>query len=112
MRELMLALSNFEDKLIQSHNVSLNEAMVLCAIGYDCVTATHISECTGLRPSNASKVIGALEHKGLIARQMGEKDKRQMYLSLTKSGKELLKQIKDYKFDIPELLKPIFDNPL
>ena len=108
MRDLMLALADFEHKLLQTHDVSLNEAMVLCAVGYQRVTASHISECTGLRPSNASKVIGALEQRGLIDRQMGEQDKRQVYLSLTKSGQDYLQKLKDYEFNIPDLLKPLF----
>ena len=43
MREFFRALSELESCLMQSHGVSLNEAMVLCAIGkeagssqYDC----------------------------------------------------------------------------
>lgn len=110
MRELMLALSDFEQKLLQTHKVSLNEAMVLCAVGYECVTATQISECTGLRPSNTSKIIGSLEEQRLIVRRIGEEDKRQMYLSLTNMGLDYLNRLKDYKFDIPELLKPIFES--
>lgn len=109
MRELVMALTDFEHKLLQVHNITLNEAMVLCAVGYESETATHISECTGLRPSHASKVIGALEQRGLIIRRMGEHDKRQMYLSLTKSGLDHLKQLKDYEYDVPELLRPLFD---
>lgn len=110
MREVMQSLADFEHKLLQTHKVSLNEAMVLCAVGYESVTATHIAECIGLRPSNTSKVISALEQRGLIARRMGEHDKRLMYLSLTKQGIDYLQLIKDYEFDIPELLKPVFDR--
>ena len=32
MRELMMALSDFENKLMDAHGVSLNEAMVLCSV--------------------------------------------------------------------------------
>ena len=61
MRELMMALSDFENKLMDTHGVSLNEAMVLCALGGECITASVIAERTGLRPSHTSKVIGSLE---------------------------------------------------
>ncbi len=110
MRELMIALSDFENRLTETQGVSLNEAMVLCALGNESVTASVIAERTGLRPSNTSKVIGALEERKLIERQLGKQDKRQMYLSLTIKGKECLERIKVYKFDIPELLKPLFDS--
>ena len=108
MRELMMALSDFENKLIDAHSVSLNEAMVLCALGEECITASVIAERTGLRPSHASKVIGTLEDRGYLKRELGKHDKRQMYFSLTDMGKECLLRIKTYEFDIPELLKPVF----
>ena len=110
MRELMMALSDFENKLMEAHGVSLNEAMVLCALGGECVTASVIAERTGMRPSHASKVIGALEERGYLMRELGKQDKRQMYLSLTEAGKECLGRIKAYEFEVPELLKPVFEG--
>ena len=109
MRELMMALSDFENKLMDAHGVSLNEAMVLCSLGGECVTASVVAERTGLRPSHASKVIGTLEERGYLKRELGKQDKRQMYLSLTDTGMECLCQIKIHQFDIPPLLQPVFD---
>ena len=110
MRELMIALSDFENKLMDTHGVSLNEAMILCALGDECITASVIAERTGLRPSHASKVIGTLEARGYLIRELGKQDKRQMYLSLTDGGKGCLKQIKRYEFEVSALLKPVFDG--
>lgn len=110
MRELMMALSDFENKLMDEHGVTLNEAMVLCALGDECVTASVISERTGLRPSHTSKVIGSLEGRGCLLRELGKQDKRQMYLSLTDEGKKCLMRIKSYSFDVPALLQPVFEN--
>ena len=53
MRELFRALSELESRLMQSHGVSLNEAMVLCAIGKERVAASTILERTCLTPSHA-----------------------------------------------------------
>ena len=63
MRELMKALSDFETQLMESHGVTLNEAMALCAMGDECVTASVISERTGLRPSHlqSNQFIGEQE---------------------------------------------------
>lgn len=109
MRELMKALSDFEGHLTDAHGVSLNEAMAMCALGSECVTASVIAERTGLRPSHCSKVIGALEEKGYLVRELGKQDKRQMYLSLTDAGKDCLFRIKKHDFEVPLLLKPVFE---
>ena len=108
MRELLTALSYLEKELTESHGVTLNEAMVLCALGKEHVTASGISNRTGLLPSHTSKVIGSLEKQRLIERQLGKEDKRKIYLSLTKEGKSSLEKIKVHEFDIPDLLEPLF----
>lgn len=110
MRELMKALSDFESQLMENHGVTLNEAIALCAIGDECVAASVISERTGLRPSHTSKVISSLESKKHVIRKLGKQDKRQMYLSLSASGKECLAKIRVHVFDIPPMLQPIFQE--
>ena len=57
MRELFKALSELETRLMEQYGVSLNEAMALCCIGGDTLTASVISENTGLSASHTSKVI-------------------------------------------------------
>lgn len=108
MRELFSALSSLENNLTEAHGVSLNEAMILCALGNEHVTASTIAERTGMLPSHTSKVIAVLEKNGLIKRQLGKSDKRRMYFSLTTKGRECLERMKSYEFDIPDLLKPLF----
>ena len=65
MRELVLAMTELESQLQQLYGVSLNEAMLLCCIGEETLTASVISEHTGLAPSNTSKVLRSIEKKGV-----------------------------------------------
>lgn len=71
MRELFKALSELETRLMEQYGVSLNEAMALCCIGGDTLTASVISENTGLSASHTSKVIRSIEEKELIVRNGG-----------------------------------------
>ena len=57
MRDLLKGLSELENRLEETYGVSLNEAMVLCSVGAETVTAGTIISCTGLTSSHASKVI-------------------------------------------------------
>lgn len=63
MRELFKALSELETQLINTYGISLNEAMALCSIGKETVTAGTIVERTGMTPSHASKTISLIEKK-------------------------------------------------
>lgn len=110
MRELFQALSSLESSLQELYGISLNEAMVLCSVGHETVTAGTIVERTGLTPSHASKVIGQAEKKGLLLRQLSEKDRRQMCFTLTEEGHRCLSVMKERGIEIPELLQPLFEE--
>lgn len=109
MRDIYKALSVFETAFEEMYAISLNEAMVLCALreaGKE-ITSTAISGRTEMAPSHTSKVIRAVEDKGLIRRALGEVDKRQMYFSLTETGKKRLDELDLDKVEVPEILKPL-----
>ena len=109
MRDIYKALSVFETAFEEMYAISLNEAMVLCALreaGKE-ITSTAISERTEMAPSHTSKVIRAVEDKGLIRRSLGKVDKRQMYFSLTEAGKKRLDELDLNKVEVPEILKPL-----
>lgn len=110
MRELLAALSELENHLMEEYGVSLNEAMVLCSIGAETVTASTIIERTGMKASHTSKVIRSAEKKNLLKRNLGEKDKRQMYFTLTAEGKKCLLEIKEKGVEVPDLLVPLFND--
>ena len=63
MKELLKALSELETQLINTYGISLNEAMVLCSIGGETVTAGTIVERTGMTPSHASKTISLIKKR-------------------------------------------------
>lgn len=110
MRDLFLALSQLENNLIESYGVTLNEAMLLCAIGDETVAAKTIIERIGLTASHTSKVIKAVEEKGMIKRALGEKDKREMYFTLTRNAKSAIDRMKDEGVDVPDLLLPLLND--
>lgn len=108
MRDLMKSLSELEARLEDVYGISLNEAMVLCSIGDDTIAAGDIIACTGLASSHVSKIIRSVEDKGLLLRKFGEKDKRQIFFTLTRKGKNCLDRIKKKGIDVPEWLAPLF----
>lgn len=110
MRDLMKTLSVLESHLEESYGVTLNEAMVLCSIGDETVTASSITACTGLTPSHTSKVIRSAEDKGLIERKLGKLDKRQMYFKLTPAGKSCLENIKEHGIDLPKWMAALLHS--
>lgn len=110
MRDLVRALGQLEEQLTARCGVGLNEAMVLCAIGREEISAGDVTHCVGLSPSNTSKVLRSVERKGLVARSLGAADKRRMNFSLTPAGLACLERLQAAGWDIPPLLQPFLDG--
>lgn len=110
MRDVFRAMTNFEVAFEKEYQLSLNEAMILCALQetHGEMTATQISRRIELSPSHASKLLRILEEKRLIDRMLGDKDRRVMKFNLTKTGKSRVTELALEKVDIPELLRPLF----
>ncbi|MEG1563066.1 MAG: winged helix DNA-binding protein [Bacteroides sp.] len=109
MREVLKALAQFETAFEKEYLLTLNEAMVLCALeeAKGKITSTAIAERIGMCTSLASKNIRSVEDMGLIERTMGQTDKRQMYFSLTPAGELRLQELTLDKVEVPDLLKPV-----
>ena len=112
MRDVFKAMARFEDSFEKVYKISLNEAMILCALQEASpknMTATSLSKRTELTPSHASKMLRILEEKELIVRTLGE-ERRLMQFHLSQNGKKLVGELELEKVEIPELLKPLFES--
>lgn len=107
IREIYRSIAEFEARFQQAHHLCLNEGMLLCSLNNNRLTSGEIAALLNLTASNASKVIRSVESKGLVERVLGQKDKRQMYFSLTKAGKKRLSDIQCDETEIPGILKNI-----
>lgn len=108
MRDLFAAFAQLEADLLDTHGLTLNEAMVLCSIGSGTATAGTVAQRTGLKPSHASKVIANVERRGLLVRSLDSDDRRLMCFTLTDAGKACLKRLREVGIEPPKLLKPFF----
>ncbi len=110
LRDLNRALLDYENDFIKILGLNINEGMTICCIDQQHMSATEIACKINLSNSNCSKVLKSVEKKGLIVRNFGAEDKRQMYFTLSEKGALLLKEIHNAQIPIPELLKPLLEN--
>ncbi|MDL2209160.1 winged helix DNA-binding protein [Parabacteroides sp. OttesenSCG-928-O15] len=107
IRDVYRAIYEFELNFQQSHNLGLNEGMLLCSLNAQTYSSNELATILGLTSSNTSKVIKSVEKKRLIKRIVGKEDKRQMYFTLTELGRKKLESIKCAEFNIPESLRSV-----
>ncbi|MDR2464745.1 MAG: winged helix DNA-binding protein [Streptococcaceae bacterium] len=66
----------------------------------------QISELTGVSTARIAKVLGSLEKRNLIRREMDQEDRRKIHVFLTDAGKAHLKAFEEEKI---ERLKKVFE---
>ena len=67
-------------------------------------TSGELAAALGLLPSKTSKVIAAVEGRGLVARCVGQSDHRCMHFHLTQAGREALAAVKEADIGLPPAL--------
>lgn len=104
LKDVYKELSIFEYKFREKYNMSVNEAMIVCIIASTPLSAGDIASNIGLLPSHTSKLIKLLEDKGIIQREMGKEDKRQMIFSLTSLGNDVLEKMNNDPIALPKFI--------
>lgn len=109
IRDIYRSIAMFEADFESKYDICLNEGMLLCSLNGNKYSSSELAELLGLTNSNTSKVIKSVEKKGLVKRNIGKDDKRQMYFILTDAGKAKLGTIKCEEIDIPEMLRTVIE---
>ncbi|MFA6334467.1 MAG: winged helix DNA-binding protein [Bacteroidales bacterium] len=104
IRDICHSISEYESVFYKAYSMCLNEGMILCTLKEGRLSSGEIASKLNLTCSNTSKLLRAVEKKGFIERDLGEKDKRQMYFTLTKKGEKCLGTIEKDNIPIPEPL--------
>ena len=74
IKDIYKALYQFEKTFAEVHDITINEAMLLCCLkDGETKSAGMICEYIGLSNSRVSKVITAVENKGYIRRNINKK---------------------------------------
>lgn len=107
IKSICRLISEYEVNFHRKYGISLNEGLLLCSLRNGSMSSGEIAEELELSCSNTSKVLRSVEEKGFVERVLGEKDRRQMYFNLTKTGLEIIGQIESDELDIPDMLKQI-----
>lgn len=107
IRDVYRSIAVFEAEFENKYDICLNEGMLLCSLNGNKYSSSELADVLGLTNSNTSKVIKSVEKKGLVKRNIGKDDKRQMYFTLSELGKVRLKNIKCEDIELPDMLKSL-----
>ena len=108
IKDIYKILYQFEKNFSEVHAITINEAMLLCCLkDNEAKSAGMICDYIGLSNSRVSKVITSVENKGFIRRKINKEDKRQMFFSLTRKGKEKIQQMMQAELNMESLFNQL-----
>lgn len=94
-----------------AYGISIQQWHTLSIIGrYSAISPTEISEISTMSAFKVSRNISKLEDEGWVGRQINRLDKRQVELTLTKSGQEIYDQIESAAQMLEEKLNEVLSG--
>jgi DNA-binding MarR family transcriptional regulator len=109
IRQIMVDLRTFEERLREQTSLSLNEALCLCQVGNGMLEPGALARDLELSPSRLSRIFDSLERQRLIQRTLSTTDRRGVKIHLTKQGEAMVEQLHSIQIELPDHLKTTLD---
>ena len=108
--QLLIDLQSVFRKNNKHLSLSLSQVVVLSSIPVDGITMSNLSHRIGVDNSTLTRLIGILEHKGLVERRKNKSDRRSKLVNLTKVGENNIKVIEENTLNLSEKVLTSFSQ--
>ena len=108
--QLLIDLQSVFRKNNKHLSLSLSQVVVLSSIPLDGITMSNLSHRIGVDNSTLTRLIGILEHKGLVERRKNKNDRRSKLVNLTKVGEHNIKVIEENTLNLSEKVLTSFSQ--
>lgn len=108
--QLLIDLQSVFRKNNKHLSLSLSQVVVLSSIPVDGITMSNLSHRIGVDNSTLTRLIGILEHKGLVERRKNKNDRRSKLVNLTKVGENNIKVIEENTLNLSEKVLTSFSQ--
>lgn len=90
LRRIIRAIETHSQSLNQQHQVTGPQLACLLALKGEGLTITKLAQTVFLSPSTVVGIVDRLIDKGLVSRERGRQDRRQVLVALTEAGTTLI----------------------
>lgn len=101
VRKIQTALRRFEVQLKTTTGLTLNDALCLCSISKGIREPGALSRELELSPSRLTRILDALEGRGMIERKTSDEDRRNVTVELTPEGIRLIQSYQCSELELP-----------
>jgi DNA-binding MarR family transcriptional regulator len=99
LSKLIGSINRLDALIGKEFKVTLNQAIILCALKNAVTAPSDISKATGIAPSYLSRLLGGLEEAKYVERHINEEDRRRADYLLTKTGAKLIDAVHKAEID-------------
>lgn len=104
LKEVFKKIYQFENELKTKYDLSINMALCLCTLSENKYCSGDLANELGISTTRISRVLGSLEKRNLVRREVDTEDKRVMFFMLTQTGIEKVSKMKCDNIEIPEFV--------
>lgn len=109
IRKIQNAIRELEDELKTKCALSLVEAMCLCALTQDKNEPSMLATELGLSPSRLTRILDSLEKQKLITRETSAASRRNVIVTPTQAGTDIIREYHCADVHMPEALSRILN---
>jgi DNA-binding MarR family transcriptional regulator len=109
MKRFFQLITGLEETVYEKFGLTLTEAMVLCSVSGGYAVAHDLTTEVRLSLSRLSRVLSALEKKGLVERQRSVVDKRNLINKPSLQGEQLIQRINSEGIELPKELEFVLE---
>ncbi len=103
IKDIVREIHRLESELKRKYGLTLNEGLCLCCVTRTGRTPGDCARQLGLSASRISRILNALERKGLLERRFGADDRRSTELTITETGRVRLDELRCNGFSFSRL---------
>lgn len=93
LRRIIRAIETHSQALVQNHHVTGPQLACLLAVReHGALTTCKLAHAVFLSPSTVVGIVDRLAEKGLVTRERGQRDRRQVLVALTEAGLRLVER--------------------
>jgi DNA-binding MarR family transcriptional regulator len=101
IRALKKAIDHLADDLKDKTGLTLNECFCLCLVAEEVREPSAMAKALELSPSRITRILDAIESRGLVKRKVSEADRRSLPVSLTAKGEKTIELFKKTPLVLP-----------
>jgi DNA-binding MarR family transcriptional regulator len=102
LRTLKMSMDHLADDLKDKTGLTMNECFCLCLVAEGVKEPSAMAKALELSPSRITRILDAIQSRGLVKRKVSDDDRRSLPVTLTPKGDKTIDLFKKTPLAVPQ----------